>query len=232
MIYCKEKHFVHRSNWIRAAVLGANDGIISISCLVIGVAAATYDSSSVVISSIAALFAGALSMAAGEYISVSSQTDIEKSDIERERHELINDPEGELRELAHIYEKRGLDEDLAMQVAKQMTDHDALESHTRDELGITEVTQARPITASIMSALSFAFGGMLPIIGVFFFNAETIIPATFVITILSLALLGLVSANIGGSKASKSILRIVLWGLLAMLVTLAIGNILNSKFIL
>ena len=162
-----EKHYIHRSNWLRAAVLGANDGILSTASLAIGVAAATSTPESVILATAAGIIAGALSMAAGEYVSVSSQTDIEHADIERERQELKDTPEEELQMLAHIYELRGLKPETAMQVAKELTEHDALAAHVRDELGITEISQAKPLQAALASGGAFLFGGMLPLLVVF-----------------------------------------------------------------
>ena len=202
-----EKHYIHRSNWLRAAVLGANDGILSTASLAIGVAAATSTPESVILATAAGIIAGALSMAAGEYVSVSSQTDIEHADIERERQELKDTPEEELQMLAHIYELRGLKPETAMQVAKELTEHDALAAHVRDELGITEISQAKPFQAALASGGAFLFGGILPLLVVFiapFHHLEF------------LALLGGIAAKTGGSNPLKAILRITFWGTIAM----------------
>ena len=164
----REKHYVNRSGWLRAAVLGANDGILSTASIVIGVAVASQTRNPIVLAGIAGMVAGALSMAAGEYVSVSSQSDIEEADLKRESEELKNVPESELKELALIYQKRGLDEKLSMQVAQQLTDHDALEAHSRDELGISELTQAKPLQAALASCAAFTSGGLIPVMVAFF----------------------------------------------------------------
>ena len=209
-------HYIHRSNWLRAAVLGANDGIISISSLAIGVASAGTAREPILLATVAGLVAGALSMAAGEYVSVSSQTDIEKADIEREKQELKEMPEAELQILAEIYERRGLKKETALQVAKELTEADALGAHIRDELGINEISQANPIQAAFASGAAFTAGGSLPLLVTIFAPVERMEYVLYGFTILSLIILGAVSAKTGGSSVGKAVLRIVIWGTLAM----------------
>jgi VIT1/CCC1 family predicted Fe2+/Mn2+ transporter len=211
-----DSHFIHRSNWLRAAVLGANDGIISISSLAIGVATASTTREPVLLATIAGLVAGALSMAAGEYVSVSSQSDLEKSDIEREKQELEEMPENELKILGEIYERRGLKKETAQQVAKELTEADALGTHIREELGINEVTQANPLQASFASGSAFSAGGFLPLIVAFLAPVKHMEYYLYGITILSLVILGAVSAKSGGTGIKKPVLRIVIWGTIAM----------------
>ena len=220
-----DSHYINRSNWLRAAVLGANDGIISISSLAIGVAAASETREPILLATIAGLVAGALSMAAGEYVSVSSQTDIEKSDIEREKQELEEMPEEELKILAEIYERRGLKKETAMQVAKELTEKDALAAHVRDELGITEMSQANPIQAALASGLSFTVGGLLPLLVTIFAPVKTMEYFLYAFTTVSLILLGGVSAKTGGSSVKKAIIRIVIWGTIAMGLSALVGYI-------
>ncbi len=218
-----EKHYIHRSNWLRAAVLGANDGIISISSLAIGVAAASSSRDPILLATMAGLVAGALSMAAGEYVSVSSQTDIESADIEREKKELEETPEEEELILAQIYEKRGLQKETAKQVAKELTEVDALGAHVRDELGITEMSQANPIQAALASGAAFTAGGFIPLM------VSLLAPVVYMeyilygCTIVALAVLGTVSARAGGSNVFKAVLRIVLGGTIAMVISAAVG---------
>jgi len=211
-----DSHFIHRSNWLRAAVLGANDGIISISSLAIGVAAASVSRDPILLATVAGLVAGALSMAAGEYVSVSSQTDIEKADIEREKRELEAMPENEMQILAQIYEKRGLKKETALQVARELTQADALGTHIRDELGINELSQAKPIQAAVASGAAFTAGGALPLLVTLFAPVDRMEYFLYGFTILSLVVLGTVSARTGGSPVGKAVLRIVIWGSLAM----------------
>ena len=211
-----DSHYIHRSNWLRAAVLGANDGIISISSLAIGVAAASVSRDPILLATVAGLVAGALSMAAGEYVSVSSQTDIEKADIEREKRELEAMPENEMQILAQIYEKRGLKKETALQVARELTQADALGAHIRDELGINEVSQAKPIQAAVASGAAFTAGGALPLLVTLFAPVDRMEYFLYGFTILSLVVLGTVSARTGGSPVGKAVLRIVIWGSLAM----------------
>lgn len=220
-----DSHYIHRSNWLRAAVLGANDGIISISSLAIGVATASETRDPILLATTAGLVAGALSMAAGEYVSVSSQTDIEKADIEREKEELSAMPEEELDILAAIYEKRGLKKDTAMQVAKELTAADALGAHIRDELGITEMSQAKPIQAAFASGAAFTAGGLLPMLVTVFAPVNHMEYFLYGFTILSLITLGAVSAKTGGSSIVKAILRIVIWGTIAMGLSALVGYV-------
>jgi len=221
----REIHKSHRVGWLRAAVLGANDGIVSTASLIIGVASAGSSRDAIIISGIAGLFAGALSMAAGEYVSVYSQADTEQADLEREKAELAADPEGELMELAGIYIDRGLTPELAREVAKQLMKHDALEAHLRDELGIIEELKARPIQAAIFSALSFAAGASLPLIIAAFFYSQYIIPAVAAGSLLSLTVLGAVAANAGGANVLTGSLRVLFWGAIAMAITAGVGRL-------
>lgn len=218
-----ENHFVNRSNWLRAAILGANDGILSTASIVIGVAAAETTRESIILAGIAGLVAGALSMAAGEYVSVSSQSDIESADLNREQQELDEFPEEELHELAKIYKNRGLTNELSLEVAKQLTQHNALEAHARDELGINDISQAKPLQAAFASGAAFVFGGILPIIVALYVELNQMIIFQYSFSILFLALLGAVAAKTGGSSVWKSIIRITFWGTLAMLLTALIG---------
>lgn len=218
-----EPHYINRSNWLRAAVLGANDGIISISSLAIGVAAASSTREPIVLATVAGLVAGALSMAAGEYVSVSSQTDTEKADIEREKKELEEMPEEELKILSQIYEKRGLKKETAMLVAKELTEADALGTHMRDELGINEISQAKPIQAAMASGASFTVGGLLPLLVVLFTPVTGMEYWLYGFTIVFLVILGATSAKTGGSKISKAIIRITIWGTIAMGLSALVG---------
>lgn len=211
-----DSHYIHRSNWLRAAVLGANDGIISISSLAIGVATASATRDPILLATIVGLVAGALSMAAGEYVSVSSQTDIEKADIERERQELQEMPEIELKILAEIYEKRGLKKETALQVAKELTEFDALGTHVRDELGINEISQANPIQAAFASGAAFTVGGLLPLLVTLFATISSMAYFLYGFTIVFLVILGAVSARTGGSSVVRAVTRIVVWGTIAM----------------
>jgi VIT1/CCC1 family predicted Fe2+/Mn2+ transporter len=218
-----DSHYINRSNWLRAAVLGANDGIISISSLAIGVAAASQNNEPVVLAAVAGLVAGALSMAAGEYVSVSSQTDVESADINREKQELIEMPEEEMEILTQIYEKRGLTRDTAAKVALELTKHDALGAHIRDELGINEISQANPLQAALASGAAFTAGGLLPLGVVLIMPIQNLQYWLYGFTILFLIILGAVSAKTGGSPIFKSIIRISLWGTVAMLVSGFVG---------
>jgi len=220
-----DSHYIHRSNWLRAAVLGANDGIISISSLAIGVTAASTTREPILLATIAGLVAGALSMAAGEYVSVSSQTDTEKADIERERQELKEMPEIELNILAQIYEKRGLKKETAMQVALEFTAVDALGTHMRDELGINEMSQANPIQAALASGASFTMGGALPLLVILFAPVIGMEYWLYGCTIILLISLGIISAKTGGSSIKKAILRVTIWGTLAMGLSALVGYI-------
>jgi VIT1/CCC1 family predicted Fe2+/Mn2+ transporter len=224
-----DTHYIHRSNWLRAAVLGANDGIISISSLAIGIAAASTSREPIILATVAGLVAGALSMAAGEYVSVSSQTDTEKADIEREKVELREMPEEELHILAQIYEKRGLKKETAMQVALELTEKDALAAHIRDELSINEISQANPIQAALASGASFTIGGVLPLLVVLFAPVRGMEYWLYGSTILFLILLGAMSAKTGGSSISKAILRITIWGTIAMGLSAGVGYLFGVK---
>src|SRR5690554_1357688 len=218
-----DNHFIHRSNWLRAAVLGANDGILSTASIAIGVAAASDLREPIILATVAGLVAGAPSMAAGEYVSVSSQTDIEKADIERERIELEEMPEIELLRLAEIYEKRGLKKETALLVAKEFTEKDALAAHVRDELGINEISQARPMQAGLASGASFVMGGLLPLIVTLFLPLKTMEYSIYGSAIFFLIILGIVAARTGGSSIGKAIVRITFWGTIAMGITALVG---------
>lgn len=211
--------------WLRAAVLGANDGIVSTASLVLGVAAAHASGQNILIAGSAGLVAGAMSMAAGEYVSVHSQADSEQAELERERQELGNDAVGEHKELAAIYVGRGLDPALARQVAEQLMAYDALDAHARDELGITEALKARPLQAAIASALSFAVGAMLPLLVVALAPATHWLALVFVTSLVFLALLGGIAARIGGATVSIGAMRITFWGALAMAITAGVGTL-------
>ncbi|WP_026709064.1 VIT1/CCC1 transporter family protein [Flavobacterium frigidarium] len=224
-----DNHYIHRSNWLRAAVLGANDGIISISSLAIGIAAASATREPIVLAGVAGLVAGALSMAAGEYVSVSSQTDTEKADIEREKVELKEMPDEELNILAQIYERRGLTKETAMQVATEFTEKDALAAHVRDELGINEISQAKPIQAALASGASFTIGGVLPLLAVLFAPVKGMEYWLYSSTILFLIILGAISAKTGGSSISKAILRITIWGTIAMGLSALVGYVFGVR---
>ncbi len=221
----KEDHYLGRSNWLRASILGANDGILSTASIIIGVAAASTTRDPIVLAGVAGLVAGALSMAAGEYVSVSSQTDIETSDLARERRELRDMPEEELKELANIYRLRGLSPDLAMKVAQQLTDYDALGAHARDELGIHSMTRAKPLEAALASGASFVFGGILPVIAALLIPVGSMIYWQYILAIVFLIILGAFAAKAGGSSVKKAILRITFWGTVAMGITAYIGHL-------
>jgi VIT1/CCC1 family predicted Fe2+/Mn2+ transporter len=220
-----EVHMVHRIGWLRAAVLGANDGLVSTSSLVVGVAAAGSGSAAILIAGLAGLVAGAMSMAAGEYVSVSSQTDAEKADIAREKSELAKAPEAELEELTQIYVDRGLDRELAKRVAVQLMERDALGGHARDELGISETVAARPVQAAMVSALTFASGAVVPVLVALASppgKTSVIVAAS---TIVALAILGGMGAAAGGASVVRGAVRVTFWGALAMGVTAAVGAI-------
>lgn len=218
-----EWHRTHRIGWLRAAVLGANDGIVSTASLVLGVAAAEAIPKNILIAGVAGLVAGAMSMAAGEYVSVSSQADTERADIDRERKELATDPEHEHAELTAIYVGRGLDAELAAAVATQLTAHDALGAHARDELGISEILTARPIQAALASAGTFAVGAVLPLLIVLLVPASAIMWSVSISSLVFLALLGALAARTGGSSVLTSAARVTFWGALAMALTTAVG---------
>ncbi|WP_405326646.1 VIT family protein [Leeuwenhoekiella sp. LLG6367-2.1] len=224
----KEDHYTQRSNWLRAAVLGANDGILSTASLIIGVAAASENREAIVLAGVAGIVAGALSMAAGEYVSVSSQSDIEKADLERERFELETMPNEELSELQQIYVSRGLNQETALEVTKQLTAHNALEAHARDELGLHEITQAKPLQAAWYSGAAFTLGGGMPMIVAFSAPIRYMEYIQYVSAILFLIILGVLAAKTGGSPIRKAIIRITLWGTLAMGVTAFIGYVFGS----
>jgi VIT1/CCC1 family predicted Fe2+/Mn2+ transporter len=224
-----EQHLVSRIGWLRAAVLGANDGIVSTASLILGVAASGADRPAIMVAGVAGLVAGAMSMAAGEYVSVSSQSDTEKSDIAREKAELAGAPESELAELAGIYEARGVDPETARKVAQQMTAFDALGSHARDELHITEMTEARPVLAAFTSAGTFTVGAALPLALAAFLPMGLVVPGQAVGSILFLALLGAVGARAGGAKPLRPVARVVFWGALAMGLTAAIGSLVGTS---
>ncbi len=224
-----EKHYTNRSGWLRAAVLGANDGILSTTSLVIGIAAASYTRAPIILAAVAGLAAGALSMAAGEYVSVSSQSDIETADLKREKMELDTMPETELKELAKLYQQRGLDKSLAMQVAVQLSKHDVLEAHARDELGINEISRPKPLQAALASGLSFISGGLLPLFVSLFAPLKGMIIYQYSFAIVFLALSGIVAAKAGGSSITKGIIRICFWGTIAMGLTALIGYLFGVK---
>jgi VIT1/CCC1 family predicted Fe2+/Mn2+ transporter len=218
-----EPHYINRSAWLRAAVLGANDGILSTASVAIGVAAASATREPILLAAVAALTAGALSMAVGEYVSVSSQSDLEASDLKREREELETTPQEELHELAAIYEGRGLTPDTALEVARQLTAHDALGAHARDELGISDLTEAKPMQAALASAAAFFVGGSLPTVAAWLLPIHSMVYGQYVIALLALVLLGYTSAKTGGNKPLKPILRITFWGTAAMGLTALVG---------
>jgi len=220
-----EFHRSHRIGWLRAAVLGANDGIVSTASLVIGVASAGASHDTILVTGIAGLVSGAMSMAAGEYVSVSSQADTEAADLARERLELETDHENELKELTSIYTARGLTPDLAHQVASQLTAHDALGAHARDELGIIEAMNARPIQAALASAGTFAIGALLPLLVVLFAAAPLTIPYTAIMSLLFLAALGALAAKAGGANVLLGTARVAFWGVLAMAATAGVGGL-------
>jgi len=222
-----ENHYIHRSNWLRAAVLGANDGILSTASIAIGVAAASNTREPIILASLAGLVAGALSMAAGEYVSVSSQTDVEAADIEREKEELNEMPEIELQRLAEIYEKRGLKKATALTVAKELTEYDALAAHVRDELGINEISQAKPMQAAFSSGAAFTVGGLLPFLVTLFLPLNTMEYSLYGFALFFLIILGALSARTGGSSVWKAIIRITFWGTVAMGLTALVGHFFN-----
>ncbi|MEO8444624.1 MAG: VIT family protein [Gammaproteobacteria bacterium] len=222
-----EKHRTDTIGWLRAAVLGANDGLISTSSLVVGVAEAAATRDPVVVAAFAGLVAGALSMAAGEYVSVSSQADTEQADLERERAELAATPEREHAELAGIYVDRGLTPELARQVADQLTAHDALAAHARDELGLSEITRARPLQAALASATAFALGALPPLLLVLTVPLEILTPVVFGASLVLLALLGMLAAGAGGAALGKGAGRVMFWGAIAMGCTALVGKLIG-----
>ena len=223
-----ERHFTQRVGWLRAAVLGANDGIVSTAALVVGVAAAGTEQRAMLVAGLAGLVAGAMSMAAGEYISVSSQADTEQADLARERAELAADPAHELAELRGIYVKRGLDPELAQRVAEQLTAHDALTAHARDELGITEALSARPVQAALASAATFAVGAALPLVVAALTPRAHVIAVVSASSLLSLAALGAVAATAGGAGRLRGAVRVTFWSALALAATALVGKLFGA----
>ncbi|NID17498.1 VIT1/CCC1 transporter family protein [Luteibacter yeojuensis] len=222
----RERHRLDRIGWLRAAVLGANDGILSTASLLVGVASAPQARpSDIMIAGVAGLVAGAMSMAAGEYVSVSSQADSEQAELARELHELREDPKGEHKELTEIYVRRGLDRELADRVAEQLMAHDALGAHARDELGLSVTTAARPLQAAAASAMSFASGAILPILAVLLSTRNLAVPVTVGVSLLGLAILGAASAGMAGASVPRGVARVLLWGALAMAFTAVVGRL-------
>jgi vacuolar iron transporter family protein len=221
----KEHHRTARVGWLRAAVLGANDGIVSTAALIVGVAAAGTESRTILLSGLAGLLAGAMSMAAGEYVSVHSQADAENADLDQEKDELQHKPEAELRELASIYVGRGLDPSLARQVAEQLTAHDALGAHARDELGISEVLAPRPIQAALSSAASFTVGASLPLLLVLLIPAQRLVLWVSAASLVLLAVLGALAARAGGADPVRGTMRVTFWGALALAMTASMGTL-------
>lgn len=220
-----EFHKSHRIGWLRAAVLGANDGIVSTASLIIGVAAAQASHASILLTGLAGLVAGAMSMAAGEYVSVSSQADTEAADLAKEKAELAHEPESELKELTGIYMARGLHADLALQVASALTAHDALGAHARDELGISEMVSAKPLLAAFASAGTFAIGAALPLLAAVLSPQPFVVTVVAVLSLISLTLLGGLAAKAGGASLIKGAARVAFWGALAMLITAMVGKL-------
>jgi VIT1/CCC1 family predicted Fe2+/Mn2+ transporter len=220
-----EAHRTHRSGRLRAAVLGANDGIVSTASLIVGIAAAQADKGSIILAGTAGLVAGAMSMAAGEYVSVKSQEDTERADLEQERHALEHHHEAELIELASIYESRGLDKELALEVAKQLTEHDALGAHARDEIGITDEMSAHPVQAAIWSAIAFSAGAAIPLLGTALAPEEILLWLIPLLSLLLLGVLGATAAKAGGAPPLRGALRVCFWSMLAMGLTAGVGNL-------
>ena len=218
-----DPHYVHRTGWLRAAVLGANDGIVSVSSLILGVAAATPEPSAVLVAGVAGLVAGAMSMAAGEFISVSSQADSEKADIRREKKALVETPEEELAELAAIYRERGLSHETALTVARELSAHDALTAHVRDELGLSDQLAARPLQAALASGVTFSGAAAIPLVAAWLAPDGAIIAAVLAVSIVALAILGALGARAGGAPLVPATLRVLGWGIFAMAITAAIG---------
>lgn len=224
----RERHTTHRIGWLRAMVLGANDGAISVASLVVGIAASGAARPAILLSGLAATVAGAASMAAGEFVSVQSQADTEQADLARERQELVANPSGELEELTGIYVERGLSRDLARQVAEQLTLHDALGAHARDELGITDALRARPIQAALASAGSFCLGALCPVLMILLSPAGQIVQATTVVALIVLAALGALAAHAGGAPIWRSAVRMLVWGALALGLTALVGRLFGA----
>jgi len=227
-IHHRERHRSQRIGWLRAAVLGANDGIVSTASLLVGVAAAHAARGDVLVAGVAGLVAGAMSMAAGEYVSVSSQSDTERADLDRERQELAADEPHELEELAGIYVQRGLDLALARQVARQLMDKDALGAHARDELGMSEISNARPVQAAVASAITFAIGAGLPLLAAVMAPLSGLMPVVAGSSLVFLAILGSLAARAGGASVATGALRVTFWGALAMAVTAGVGSLLGT----
>ncbi|MDP3295197.1 MAG: VIT family protein [Nevskia sp.] len=223
-----EFHRADRIGWLRAAVLGANDGTISVASLIVGVAASGTSQHSLLLTGVAGIVAGAMSMAAGEYVSVQSQADTENADLARERDELHHEPDHELEELSAIYMSRGLDAALARQVAEQLTSHDALQAHARDELGITDALRARPVQAALASAMSFTMGAAVPVLTVLIAPRETVVVATSIAALASLVVLGAAAAWAGGASMVKGALRVAFWGALAMALSAGVGELFGA----
>ena len=226
-----ERHYSSRKNWLRAGVLGANDGLISTASLLMGLVAGGTDGRTLVLSGIAALVAGAVSMSAGEYVSVSSQADTERADLAKERQELDRNPEVELRELTSIYESRGLDHALARQVAEALTRHDDLQAHARDEIGLSETIDTNPLQAAWASALAFICGAILPVLVVVLLPVYVMLPALAISTLAGLAGLGWLSARLGGAPVGRAVARLVGWGVIALLATYLVGDMAGSVFL-
>jgi VIT1/CCC1 family predicted Fe2+/Mn2+ transporter len=224
----RETHRTSRIGWLRAAVLGANDGIVSTASLMVGVAAANAGHNALLLAGVAGLVAGAMSMAAGEYVSVSSQSDTEQADLARERAELLAQPEHEHQELAGIYVERGLDPDLAAEVARQLMEHDDLGAHARDELGIHELTSAKPVQAAFTSALTFSVGAALPLLAALVSPVSSVVPIVAGTSLVVLTALGAISAKAGGAPVFKATLRVVFWGALAMALTAGVGKLFGT----
>ncbi|HEX2842082.1 VIT family protein [Hyphomicrobium sp.] len=224
----RENHLVTRIGWLRAAVLGANDGIVSTASLIVGVASAAAKSGDILIAGVAGLVAGAMSMAAGEYVSVSSQSDTERADLARERKELSEDGDFEREELAQIYVARGVDHELALKVADQLMAKDALGAHARDELGISEITTARPVQAALTSAATFSVGAALPLLMVVISPAHLLVPLVSGASLVFLGLLGAIGAKAGGADVLRATLRVTFWGALAMALTAGIGALFGT----
>lgn len=221
--HADDPHYITRSGWLRAAVLGANDGIVSISSLLVGVAAADPSRSAVMVAGIAGLAAGAMSMAAGEYVSVSSQSDTEQADIAREKKALKDNPAEELEELAAIYRAKGISDKTAHQVARELTEKNALDAHVRDELGLSEIHAANPIQAALASGMTFSVAAAIPLLAAYFAPEASIIPVVLVVTIITLAALGALGAKAGAAPIIRATLRVVFWGIFAMAITYGIG---------
>jgi len=220
-----DPHYITRSGWLRAAVLGANDGVVSVSSLIVGVAAADPHPNTVLIAGLAGLSAGAMSMAAGEYVSVSSQSDTERADIAREAKALQELPDEELAELAAIYREKGLSADTALVVAKELTENDALGTHVRDELGLSAVHAANPLQAAFTSGVTFSVAAAIPLLAAFFAPVGSVIPVVLVVTVITLAALGALGAKAGAAPVLRATVRVVMWGVFAMAVTAGVGRL-------